>query len=159
MIGLGTATSIMVGQFQGAKESHLADRTTVSALHMAFVHNTAIAFLYWFIPEILISSIHNGDFESPAAVNWKQPQSNYSQVFHRHHLSRLSHYHDQGRAKGSGDTRFVMAALGGLPCILRLVLPSYILTEVLNQPVQIACLVQSPICCCLPSLRRSLPIW
>lgn len=136
MIGLGTATSIMVGQFQGAKESHLANRTTASALHMAFVHNTVIALLYWFIPDILISPFITETFR----VQLPELEATTIQLL-RFFIVII--YLDSaiimtgGTLKGSGDTRFVMAALAATS-IFCLVLPSYILIEVLNQPVHIA---------------------
>jgi len=136
MIGLGTATSIMVGQFQGAKESHLANRTTVSALHMAFVHNTVIALLYWFIPDILISPFITETFRA------QLPELEATTIQLLRFFIVIIYLDSAiimtgGTLKGSGDTRFVMAALAATS-IFCLVLPSYILIEVLNQPVHVA---------------------
>ena len=136
MIGLGTATSIMVGQSQGAKQSHLANRTTMSALHMAFVHNTVIALLYWFIPDILIGPF----ITETLIVQLPELEATTIQLL-RFFIVII--YLDSaiimtgGTLKGSGDTRFVMAVLAATS-IFCLVLPSYILIEVLNQPVHIA---------------------
>ncbi len=136
MIGLGTATSIMVGQFQGARESHLANRTTISALHMAFVHNTIIALLYWFIPDILISPFITGS----SRIELPELETTTIEVLR---FFIVITYLDSiiimtgGTLKGSGDTRFVMTVLSATS-VFCLVLPSYVLIEVLNQPVHIA---------------------
>lgn len=136
MIGLGIATSIMVGQFQGARESDLANRTTLSALHMAFVHNTAIALLYWLIPDILISPFITETFR----VQLPELEETTIELL-RFFIVII--YLDSaiimtsGTLKGSGDTRFVMSVLA-VTSVFCLVLPSYILIEVLNQPVHIA---------------------
>jgi len=136
MIGLGTATSIMVGQFQGANRSPLAIKTTYSALHMAVIHNTLMASLYWFAPQLLIAPFIQDDLGGDIALI----QSSSIELLR---YFCLIIYLDSlvimmgGALKGAGDTKFVMTALG-FTSIFCLVIPTYILIEVLNQPANIA---------------------
>ena len=136
MIGLGTAASIMVGRFQGARQSPLAVKTTYSALHMAVVHNTVMASLYWFAPEILISPFiqetSGGDLpliESTASSLLRY----FAIIIFLDSLIIMT----GGALKGAGDTRYVMTVLA-FTSIFFLVIPAYILIEVLHQPASVA---------------------
>ena len=105
----------------------------MSALHMAFVHNTVIALLYWFIPDILIGPF----ITETLIIQLPELEATTIQLL-RFFIVII--YLDSaiiktgGTLKGSGDTRFVMAVLAATS-IACLILPSYILIEVLNQPV------------------------
>ncbi|OUW17113.1 MAG: hypothetical protein CBD18_05510 [Opitutales bacterium TMED158] len=136
MIGLGTATSIMVGQFQGANRSPLAVKTTYSALHMALVHNTAMAALYWFAPEMLISPfVQESLGENTALIEQNSVRllRYFCVIIYFDSLVIMT----SGALKGAGDTKFVMNALG-ITSLLCLVLPAYVLIEILAQPAHIA---------------------
>jgi len=136
MIGLGTATSIMVGQFQGARNSELAVKTTYSALHLAVIHSLVVATLYWLIPHTLISPFINeasdGDLPQLAETSTRLLRFFIIIVFFDSLIIMTG-----GALKGSGDTRFVMATLA-VTSICLLVVPSYLLIEVYHQPVSIA---------------------
>ncbi len=136
MIGLGTATSIMVGQFQGAQQSDLAKKTTYSALHMAVIHNSAMAALYWIIPDILISPFiqeASGDNLSEIAETSIRLLRFFIVIIYLDSIMIMF----GGALKGAGDTKFVMIALAIISICL-LVIPSYVLIEVLQMPVYIA---------------------
>lgn len=136
MIGLGTATSIMVGQFQGARNSDLAVKATYSALHMAALHSVTMAMLYWFIPDILISPfIHE-------ASSGSLPQLEETSIRILRYFIIIVFFDSiiimtGGALKGSGDTKFVMTTLA-VTSIFLLVLPSYLLIEVFHKPVTFA---------------------
>jgi|TARA_B110000467_G_scaffold163069_1_gene188049 MATE family multidrug resistance protein len=136
MIGLGTAASIMVGRFQGARQSPLAVKTTYSALHMAVIHNTVMAALYWFVPEILISPFINetsgGDIpllESTAVSLLRY----FAIIIYLDSLVIMT----GGALKGAGDTKYVMTVLA-VTSIFFLVIPAYVLIEILHQPASVA---------------------
>ncbi len=136
MIGLGTAASIMVGRYQGARQSHLAVKTTYSALQMAVIHNTVMAALYWFIPEILISPFiqqgNGGDIPllEPTAISLLRY---FAVIIYLDSLAIMT----GGALKGAGDTKYVMTVLA-VTSIFFLVIPSYILIEVFHQPASVA---------------------
>ena len=103
---------------------------------MAFVHNTIIALLYWFIPDILISPF----ITESSRIELPELETTTIEVLR---FFIVITYLDSiiimtgGTLKGSGDTRFVMTVLSATS-VFCLVLPSYVLIEVLNQPVHIA---------------------
>ncbi len=136
MIGLGTATSIMVGQFQGAQQSDLSRKATHSALHMAVLHNTTMAALYWLIPDILISPFMHeasgGDIPELAETSIRLLRFFIVIVYLDSIMIMVG-----GALKGAGDTKFVMTVLAATSVTL-LVIPSYILIEVLQMPVYTA---------------------
>ena len=136
MIGLGTATSIMVGQFQGAQNSGLAVKTTYSALHMAVIHSSIMATLYWLIPDVLISPfIHEasgGNLPQLEETSIKLLRFFIVIVFFDSLIIMSG-----GALKGSGDTKFVMTTLA-VTSIFLLVIPSYLLIEVFHKPVTYA---------------------
>jgi MATE family multidrug resistance protein len=136
MIGLGSATSIMVGQFQGAQNSGLAVKTTYSALHIAVIHSSIMATLYWLIPDVLISPfIHeasSGNLPELEETSIKLLRFFIVIVFFDSLIIMSG-----GALKGSGDTNFVMTTLT-VTSIFLLVIPSYLLIEVFHKPVTYA---------------------
>lgn len=136
MIGLGIAATIMVGQFQGARKSGLAIKATYSALHMAVVHNTVMAALYWFIPDILISPFIQ------QASGGEIPQLESTAISLLRYFSVIIYLDSLvimtgGALKGAGDTKYVMTVLS-ITSIFFLIVPAYILIEILHQPASIA---------------------
>ncbi len=107
MIGLGIATSTLVGHHLGDNQPQLAHRATWLAFHMGFVYMTSIALCYFFLPGLFIdpfgANAAPGEFASlrGMAIVILRFVAIYS-VFDTMNLI-FAH-----ALKGAGDTRFVM---------------------------------------------------
>ncbi|RKX29660.1 MAG: MATE family efflux transporter, partial [Verrucomicrobia bacterium] len=71
MIGIGIATSIMVGRFQGAGRSDLAVRATQSALGLSVTYSICMALFYVLAPRLLLSPFTIGEagMATPAIID------------------------------------------------------------------------------------------
>jgi multidrug resistance protein, MATE family len=54
MLGLGTAVSVLMGQYLGRERPDLASRAVYSAFHMVFVYMTLVAATYVLVPDLFI---------------------------------------------------------------------------------------------------------
>lgn len=136
LVGLGIANSVLVGQHQGAGRSDLAERTTYSALQLAFIYNALVSAAYLFAPYIFIYPFLIGRDEAPSAelialcVDLLKFVAAFT-LFES--LVILS----SSALKGAGDTKFVMNTLA-FTSILLMIVPSYLVIEVFELPVYYA---------------------
>lgn len=136
LVGLGVATSILVGQFQGAQNSSLARRATWNAVKLAAIYSTTIATLYFFIPDILAAPfLIKTEIEDIELLR--------SLVFMLFNFLIAFTFFDSlaiicGSAlKGAGDTKYVMGTLG-VSSLCVLVIPVYLVVEVFHLPLAFA---------------------
>lgn len=136
MVGMGIATSIFVGQFQGAGRSDLAERTLYSALQLTFVYNAVMISLYLFAPMLFVGPfILGGDPSNLEELK--------ALCFDLLKFIAVFTFFDTlavligSSLKGAGDTRFVMYVLA-LSSVLVLVIPSYLIVEVFDLSVYYA---------------------
>ncbi|MEM9158367.1 MAG: MATE family efflux transporter [Verrucomicrobiota bacterium] len=136
MVGMGIAASILVGQYQGAQKSHLAERVTYSALQLTFVYCLIVSSTYVLIPEILISPFINPDISVDVA-GMNEIATNILKFMAIILVFDSVAILAGGTLKGAGDTRFVMIVLS-VTSIFLLVLPTYLLVEVYQQSIYMA---------------------
>lgn len=130
MIGMGIATTIMVGQFQGAKRSDLAERATYSALQLALLYSATLACLYVFLPDLLLAPFAAGGAleDAPRMREISSQILRYMAVIILLDTVAIA---TGATLKGAGDTRFVMYTLA-FTSTFCLVIPVYIAIEVLQ---------------------------
>jgi MATE family multidrug resistance protein len=136
MVGIGIATSILVGRFQGSGQSHLAVRVTRSALGLGLGYSLVMALLYIVIPHLLLAPFAAGQsgVATPAVVGLSAGILQFM---------ALALVIDSmtivlgGALKGAGDTRFVMFT-NALTSAFVLVLPAYVAIEILHLSVYAA---------------------
>lgn len=141
LVGIGIATSILVGQYQGAGKSELAEKSMYSALHMALIYNVCVSFAYLVFPYVFIEPFLRGrDNAIPPelielSVNLLKFVAAFT-VFES--LVILS----SATLKGAGDTKFVMKTLL-VTSLTLMVGPSYLVIEVFKLPIYYAwgCLI------------------
>jgi|TARA_B110000438_G_scaffold290031_1_gene325296 MATE family multidrug resistance protein len=132
LVGLGVATTILVGQFQGAGNSKLARRATWNAVKLAAIYSTCVATLYITIPELLVAPfLINTDIEDIELLRSLIFMLFYFLVFFT--LFDSLAIICASALKGAGDTRFVMATLG-VSSLFVLVIPVYLVVEVFHLP-------------------------
>ncbi len=136
MIGLGIATSILVGQYQGAQKSDLASKTTYSALHLGMIYSFGMACLYLGLPEQLTAPFAQ-NFEGQDATDLFQTTASLLRFFAIIIFLDSIAIMASSALKGAGDTRFVMVILG-LTSVFILVIPSYLAIEVYKTSVSFA---------------------
>lgn len=145
LIGVGIATSVTVGRYQGASQPHLAERACYSALHMIFLYNAIVIAAFLFIPDLFISAFLAGRASEPPpellalCLNLMNFVAGFIAF---ESVSIIS----SGALKGAGDTRFVLQTLI-FTSIGLIIVPSYLVTEVFHLPLQYAwlCLTASVI--------------
>ncbi|MCH6256011.1 MATE family efflux transporter [Puniceicoccaceae bacterium K14] len=132
MIGMGIATTIFVGRYQGAQNSMLAERSFYSALQLAVFHSSAMVAFYLFAPAVLITPFLTEATENAEALKAMSIQLlKFIAAFTFFDTIAIL----VGAAlKGAGDTRFVMKVLA-FSSVLILVLPTYLIVEVFNLSV------------------------
>ncbi|EDY84064.1 MATE efflux family protein [Verrucomicrobiia bacterium DG1235] len=136
LVGLGIANSILVGQYQGAGRSELAEKTTYSALHLAVFYNAAVSISYLLIPYLFIFPFFLGREETPPVelIQLVKDLLKFVAVFT---LFESFVILSSGTLKGSGDTTFVMKALA-FTSILLVIIPTIVVIEILHYPVYYA---------------------
>jgi multidrug resistance protein, MATE family len=102
-IGLGIATSALVGQSMGAREPDRAERLTWEAVKLASYSMIVVGLLYALFPRIIFS-IYTSDPEVIAAGRWPLIFLGLIQAF-----PGIALVLSQG-LQGAGNTRFVMIA-------------------------------------------------
>lgn len=150
MVGMGIATSILVGQFQGARESDRARQVFFSALQLACVYNAIMISLYVFAPRILMSPFMIGDafpdMEALAKLSSQLMRFIAVGTFFNT-LSAIA----SAALKGAGDTPYVMRVLV-VSSICLLVGPVYVIVEVLHAPIHYAWAVLTLNSICVSSI-------
>ena len=138
LVGIGIATSVVVGQYQGAGQSALASRATYSAIQLALMYNLAVAFLYLVVPEIFISPFLWGRSGAEAeTANLVEICINLMQFVAAFTIFESFAILSSSALKGAGDTAFVMKTLA-FTSILLMVVPCYLVVEVWRLPIYYA---------------------
>jgi MATE family multidrug resistance protein len=139
MVGIGIATSILVGRFQGADKSELAVRSTVSALSLGLAYSLGMALLYLGVPRLLLWPFTAGQAEAatPAVLDLAVGILCFFAVITviDSVIIVLA-----GTLKGAGDTCFVMYT-NAITSAFCLILPTYVVIEILNLSVYAAFVV------------------
>lgn len=136
LAGLGIANGILVGQYQGAGQSHLAEKSTYSSLQLAFVYNGVVSAAYLLVPAIFIAPFFFGRAEppSPELIETIKTLLIFVAVFT---LFESLVIVSSGTLKGAGDTSFVMRTLA-FTSFLLVIAPTIVVIEVLHLPVHYA---------------------
>ena len=136
MIGLGIATSILVGQYQGAQKSEMANKTTYSSLHLAILYSIGMAGIYLILPGPLTAPFAQ-NFEGQAAEDLFTTTAVLLRFFALIIFFDAIAIMTSSALKGAGDTRFVMIVLG-ITSVFILIIPSYVAIEIFNVSVTFA---------------------
>ena len=122
MFGIGTAVSVLVGQYLGAQKPSLAERSTYSGFHLVMAYMGAIAAAYVVLPGVFV-----GPFLARMAPMEAQTLRATVTVLLRfvafYSLFDSMNIVFASALRGAGDTRFVMVMLGFVS-LGALVLPS-----------------------------------
>lgn len=128
MVGMGIATTILVGRFQGAEQSDTARQVTYSSLVLCGGYAVLVGLLYIAFPAGLTKPFAIGDlgsgFESVIPISTRLLQFMAALIV----LDSLTIILGS-TLKGAGDTRFVMITMG-VTSLCFLVLPAYLIIEV-----------------------------
>jgi MATE family multidrug resistance protein len=130
MAGFGMAVMILVGQYQGAKQPHLSEKSVYSGLHLTFIYMAVLAGSYVFAP---------GFFLWPFAI--KADPASFGAIREITIVllrfialyclfDTLSIAFASG-IKGAGDTRFVMLMTFFLS-LFGLAIPTYVVLDILH---------------------------
>jgi MATE family multidrug resistance protein len=130
MIGCGMAVSILVGQYLGADNPKLAQFSTYSGFHLAFLYMGSIAAAYLLLPDLFVVPFAlNAD---PAKF---QAVYDFSIILLRfvalYSLFDTLNIIFCSAIKGAGDTRFVMY-ISVMLSFVGLLLPTYLAVVVLD---------------------------
>jgi len=136
MVGLGTATSILVGQYQGAGQNKLARRTTWSSLQLSMIYCSIVVLIYISVPEILIQPF----IKNPDTLKNQELLELCLLLFK--FIAAFTFLDSVAiitgsTLKGAGDTRFVMTTLA-ITSLFILVIPVYLVVEVMGGTLAIA---------------------
>ena len=128
MVGLGTATSVIMGQFLMAGRPDVAERATKRAFIMTFLYMAAISAVFVLAPRPLIKLFSPSQESAEFVV-----VTGYAVVLLRfvalYSLFDGMNIIYAGAIKGAGDTRFVVL-LALATCTGVLIVPSYLIIEV-----------------------------
>lgn len=130
MVGMGIATTILVGRFQGARRSDVAVVVTRSALVLCVGYAVVAALFYLGIPDRLTAPFLVEDL-APELVQVAPIATTILQFMAVLIVLDSVTITLGGALKGAGDTRFVMLTMG-LTSAFCLVLPAYVSVEVLQ---------------------------
>jgi MATE family multidrug resistance protein len=139
MVGIGMATTILVGRFQGAGRSDLAVRATLTALSLSFAYSICMAVFYTTLPGLLLSPFTMG--EAGVATTAITDLATGIMRFMAVALVVDSMTIVLGGSlKGSGDTRFVMV-VNAITSAFCLVLPTFLVIEIFRLSIYAAFMV------------------
>ena len=136
MIGCGIAISVLVGQYLGAEKPELAQTSTYSGFHLAFVYMGSIAAAYILLPDL---------FVIPFALN-ADPQAfkeiyDFSIVLLRfvafYSLFDTMNIIFCSAIKGAGDTKFVMY-ISVMLSFVGLLIPTYLAVIVFDYGLMVS---------------------
>ena len=147
MVGMGSAITVLVGQFVGAKKFAFAERTVYSACHLAFTYLLIVALAYWFLPGIFIKpfSSHSDPESFKAVASLTTVLLKFVAFYSLFDALNIAF---SSALRGAGDTRFVTLMIAILS-IGALIIPAWILLGVMNvQPIW-GWVVVTAYCCLL----------
>jgi len=139
-MGIGIATSTLVGQMIGRGRNDLAIRCTFSALQINLIYTAALALAFFFIPDFFISFFA-----------MKNPQGMHEIQIQTHSLLKILAFFILADAvaltfgsaiKGSGDTRFQML-MSVLSSWIFFVPSVYIVCHVYKKPIEWAWIIST----------------
>lgn len=133
LVGLGIANTIIVGQYQGAGRSDLAEKTSYSSMQMAFLYNASVSITYLLIPYVFIAPFFAAR-EIPPSDELVALISNLLKFVALFSLFEGIVIISSGTLKGAGDTAFVMRTLA-ITSILLVIIPTVVVIEVLQLPL------------------------
>jgi MATE family multidrug resistance protein len=124
MIGLGMAVTVLVGQYLGRNDPRLAERCTISGLHVTLVYMCSLALLYALAPGLFRApdALHADAGAYPAIRDLAVVLLRFVAVYSVFDVLTIVF---AAALKGAGDTRFVMYMIAGLSLGV-LTLPSYL---------------------------------
>jgi MATE family multidrug resistance protein len=136
MIGCGIAISVLVGQYLGANKPKLAQISTYSGFHLAFVYMGSIAAAYILLPDLFVIPFAlNAD---PATF---QEVYDFSVVLLRfvafYSLFDTMNIIFCSAIKGAGDTKFVMN-ISVMLSIVGLLVPTYLAVIVFDYGLMVS---------------------
>jgi multidrug resistance protein, MATE family len=136
MIGLGIATSIIVGQSVTAGRISAAERATKRAFTLTFVYMATISALYIVLPRTLIRlfSPETDAAQFAAVVAYSVVLLRFVALYSLFDGMNIIY---AGAIRGAGDTRFVLLMVVGLSTSL-LIVPTYLIIEVFRLGVYAA---------------------
>ncbi|MDQ8203913.1 MATE family efflux transporter [Pelagicoccus sp. SDUM812003] len=136
LAGLGIANGILVGQYQGAGRSDLAEKTTYSSLQLALGYNLSVTALYLTIPYLFIYPFLAGR-ENAFPAELVELCTHLLRFVAAFTIFESFVILCSSTLKGAGDTKFVMRTLG-ITSIFLVIIPSYLVIEVFALPVSYA---------------------
>ncbi|MBC2604990.1 MATE family efflux transporter [Pelagicoccus albus] len=133
LVGLGIATTIVVGQYQGGGRSDLAEKSTYSAMHMAVFYNAAVSITYLTIPYLFIAPFFLAREVPPPAelIDLIKDLLKFVAVFT---LFEGVVILSSGTLKGAGDTTFVMRVLA-ITSVVLVIIPTVLVVEIFQLPL------------------------
>lgn len=133
LVGLGIANTIMVGQYQGAGKSDLAEKATYSSMHLAFFYNFGVSLAYIFIPTLFIAPFFLAR-EVPPSVELVELITDLLKLVAFFTFFESIVILSSGTLKGSGDTSFVMRTLA-ITSVTLVIIPTVVVVEILQLPL------------------------
>ncbi|MDQ8187831.1 MATE family efflux transporter [Pelagicoccus sp. SDUM812002] len=136
LVGLGIANTILVGQYQGGKQSHLAEKATYSSIHLATAYNLVAASCYLFLPLLFIGPFFLARQEPPSE-ELLQIITNLLKFVALFTFFDALVILTSGTLKGAGDTKFVMRILT-VTSVTLVIIPTILIIEVYRLPLYYA---------------------
>ncbi|MBK1877402.1 MATE family efflux transporter [Pelagicoccus mobilis] len=133
LVGLGIANTIMVGQYQGAGKSDLAERASYSSMQMAFLYNALVSITYLLVPYLFIAPFFAAR-EVPPSQELIDLITNLLKLVALFSLFEGVVIISSGTLKGAGDTAFVMRTLA-ITSVLLVIVPTVVVIEILQLPL------------------------
>lgn len=133
LVGLGIATTIIVGQFQGAGKSDMAEKATYSAMHMAVFYNLAVSITYLAVPAFFIAPFFIAREVAPSLelIELIKDLLKFVAFFT---LFEGVVILSSGTLKGAGDTSYVMRVLT-VTSVTLVIIPTILVIEVFQLPL------------------------
>lgn len=133
LVGLGIANTIVVGQYQGAGKSDLAEKATYSSMHLAFFYNLAVSFTYLVFPYLFIAPFFLAR-EVPPSGELIELITDLLKLVAFFTFFESIVILSSGTLKGSGDTSFVMRTLA-ITSVTLVIIPTIVVVEILELPL------------------------
>jgi len=133
LVGLGMANGIIVGQYQGAGKSDMAEKASYSSMQMAFIYNAAVSLTYLLVPYIFIAPFFAAR-ETPPSPELIELITDLLKLVALFSLFEGVVVISSGTLKGAGDTAFVMKTLA-ITSVALVIIPTVVVIEILQFPL------------------------
>jgi multidrug resistance protein, MATE family len=127
MMGMGQAVSILVGQRLGADRPDIAERSAYTGLKWSFGFMCAVAALYLFFPNLLVS-MFRGDHDAEAFAAMAAIVPSLLVCVAIYSVVDSVNFTFSFALRGAGDTRFVSLCTFGLAWPI-LIVPTYVVVR------------------------------